>query len=387
MPQLASQNNNLNSNEKVKVLDEQEANSLLKTLAKINSGSLNKVGVDAVGHLFTDEFTKLGFIVKIYNHRTYGNLYYLQSPRVNTAIPKLLISGHLDTVFEPESGFTDVAEDKAYIYGPGVNDMKGGLVVALTAIQQAISEQGMPSNLGIVLCPDEELGSKAHADQLHKIYRQYDYAVVLEGAGDNYELCNQRKGVAQLSVVATGEAGHSGHWANRRRNAIDVLAECITHIISLADLSRGTSINTGYITGGGKLNIVAERAEAQFDIRYAKAREVERLENELRALSMHRSITYTLTQHFEPMEPNAKTEAFIQLIERAAKTTGQKVTFETRGSASDGNSMATAGIGVVDGFGVKGYEHHTHNEKMVKESLAKRARLLGAVVKQIQHNG
>jgi glutamate carboxypeptidase len=357
--------------------------ALVKKLAAINSGTNNKTGVDKVGTLIAEQFVALGFKLHRYRHAVAGDLLYLQSPTQQTDKQKVLISGHLDTVFEPETGFIDVTETVTELFGPGVNDMKSGLVITLRALRQLRNSGHTLANVGILLSPDEETGSKAHRTQMQTVARDYDAALILEGVGEDWELCHQRKGVGEIRVESFGEAAHSGHWGNRKPNAIDILARLITDIVALANLEQGTSINTGIVQGGTKINIVADHAVAQFDIRYLHAVELARIKAALHKLSKQYGATCELVTMFPPMTATNATKELMKTVSRAGKTVGRNVTFQERGSASDGNMFAAEGLAVLDGFGCKGQYHHTIKERMVKSSVKKQADLLAAAIEEI----
>ena len=187
----------------------------------------------------------------------------------------------------------------------------------------------------------------------------------------------------QIRVETYGEAAHSGHWGNRKPNAIDILAHLIIDIVDLANLERGTSINTGIVEGGGKINIVADHASARFDVRFMNASELERVKTALSKLSKQYSATCELLPMFPPMNATDVTKELMATVTRAGKSIGRKVTYQERGSASDGNMFAAEGLAVLDGFGCKGYDHHTVKERMFKSSIKKQADLLAAVVQEI----
>jgi glutamate carboxypeptidase len=357
--------------------------ALVKKLAAINSGTNNKAGVDEVGALIAEQFVALGFKPHRYSHAVAGDLLYLQSPIQRVDKPRTLISGHLDTVFEPETGFIDVTETATELLGPGVNDMKSGLVITLRALRQLHAAGHTLANVGILLSPDEETGSKAHCEQMQTIARGYDVALILEGVGENWELCHQRKGVGEIRVETFGEAAHSGHWGNRKPNAIDILARLITDIVALADLEQGTSINTGIVQGGTKINIVADHAAAQFDIRYLHTSELARVKAALHKFAKQYGATCELVTMFPPMTATDATKGLMETVVRAGKTIGRNVTFQERGSASDGNMFAAEGLAVLDGFGCKGQYHHTIKERMVKSSIEKQSDLLAAAIEEI----
>jgi glutamate carboxypeptidase len=356
---------------------------LIQRLARINSGTHNKKGVNEVGEYIVREFLSLGLRCHRYTHKTFGSLFYLDTDSSNLNKRRVLISGHLDTVYEPEAGFNTIKATSRQIWGPGVNDMKGGLVIALRALKNVRDITGTLSNIGVLLSPDEELGSQAHRAQMQRIAQDYNVALVLEGVGKHWELCDQRKGVAMIQLMTYGEAGHSGHWGNRRTNAIDILAHTIIDVVSFADLSRGTSINTGTVSGGSKINIVADSAQANFDMRYTQADEIQRVEKALAEVVHKYNAKCVFSLLMPPMYPNRDTHAVKQAIEKAGLRIGRKVAFEARGSASDGNLFADYGLAVIDGFGCKGFDHHTLKERAVTSSIVTQADLLSATLLEL----
>src|SRR5258708_1868687 len=128
---------------------------------------------------------ELGMKLRRFTHNQRGDLFVLESPVIEPRIPRLLISGHLDTVFEPHSGFTTLNDSEDYLHGPGVLDMKGGLVIAISALCRVTrAGQSLPANIGVILSPDEEIGSIAHSSILAKLYGAYDFGLILKGAGN-----------------------------------------------------------------------------------------------------------------------------------------------------------------------------------------------------------
>ena len=165
----------------------------LKKVVEVNSYTNNKEGVNLVGEIFDEWLQALGFEVTIYKRDTIGDHRYYQSLHVNNA-PKLLLLGHIDTVFPPGK-FEYFTEDDEWVYGPGVCDMKGGNIVLLEALRQLTCKGLKIQNIDILFVSDEETGSDDSKYLTAELSRKYDYCFVYEAAGVNLELVTGRKGV------------------------------------------------------------------------------------------------------------------------------------------------------------------------------------------------
>ncbi|MEX2130242.1 MAG: M20/M25/M40 family metallo-hydrolase, partial [Pseudohongiellaceae bacterium] len=258
---------------------QEEMIALLEQITNMNSGSLNKAGLQAVAAVFRTELSQLGFQMESLP----GGL--IEFPHCAGSEPgmdiadhllarregdgrRVLLMGHLDTVFPPESQFQSFTRQGDKLYGPGVYDMKGGLVVMLFALK-ALYQFGLLENqaISILLNTDEEIGSLSSRPYLEQQALVHDYGLVFEGSVNN-NMIRQRKGLGQAKLVVNGRASHAGSAHQDGRSAIRELAYKIIEMENLTDYETGVTVNVGIISGGEARNMVAPCAEAYVDLRY-----------------------------------------------------------------------------------------------------------------------
>ncbi len=354
----------------------------LSTLININSYTKNKEGVDQNGKLMIKKLKELGFEYKIFEREEIGNHIYFKSHKKEGK--KILLLGHLDTVFPPMS-FEEFREDDEWIYGPGVCDMKGGNFVALEALRNIKKEIGEIYNIDFLLVSDEETGSDDSKEVTAKIAKDYDYCMVFEAAGKNDELVTERKGVATFYIDIKGKAAHAGNSYKEGINANLEAAEKIIAITNLTDLEKGTTVNVGKIEGGIGANTISPHAKLTVEIRYSSAKERDRVLREFYDI-VHTSTVLgcesILTGGIQRdvMQSTPKQEEFIKVIEKLTKT---KTVTEKRGGVSDANIVASVGTAVIDGFGPYGDGDHTIHERASKKSYIQRIDFVTKILKGI----
>ena len=267
-------------------LDSQEENMLdmLERITNINSGSLNKQGVNELASIFGEELRHLGFSLETlpgeviempscpgsdYNVDVADHILASKSGSGS----KLLIMGHLDTVFPPGSPFQEFSREGDTMYGPGVSDMKGGLVVMLYALK-ALNESGElgDKSITVLLNSDEEMGSLSSRKYLEEQALLHDWGLVYESSG-NDRFTRERKGLGQARFVVHGRASHAGGAHKQGRSAIKELAYKIVQIEYITDYETGVTVNVGVISGGEARNTIAPCAEALIDLRYPEAQQ------------------------------------------------------------------------------------------------------------------
>ena len=262
-------------------LTSQEDNmlNLLERITNINSGTLNKAGVDEMSAIFNDELSLLGFSISTlpgdliampscpgsdYNIDVSDHLLATKSGEG----PKFLLIGHLDTVFPLDSPFQTFHRNGDVMYGPGVADMHGGLVVMLYALK-ALNEFGEldDKHITILLNSDEEIGSLSSRNYIEEQAQAHDWGLVYESSGTN-NLTRVRKGLGQARFVVNGIASHAGGAHEQGRSAIKELAYKIVEIENMTDYETGVTVNVGIVNGGEARNTVSPCAEALVDLRY-----------------------------------------------------------------------------------------------------------------------
>jgi glutamate carboxypeptidase len=244
----------------------------LKSIIEINSWTKNKEGVDKNGEIFATWMQKLGYTLERHERAEIGDHFHFSSKKKEGK--KLLLLGHLDTVFPPDT-FESFTEDAEWIYGPGVCDMKGGNYVALQALRNAKAKYGDIHNIDFLLVSDEETGSDDSKYLSADIAKAYDYCMVFEAAGANDEVVVGRKGVGTFFIDIEGKASHAGNNYSDGADANLEAAQKLMALVALTNLEKETTVNVGKMHGGIGANTIHERASKKsFTERIALVSEV-----------------------------------------------------------------------------------------------------------------
>ena len=399
---------NINASERELIdwleLREDEMASLLERLTNINSGSLNKRGLAEVASLFETELVSLGFATETLP----GDLVDMPScPGSNYDIDladhllakksgtgsRLLLMGHLDTVFRLDSTFQSYREDGDRVLGPGVSDMKGGLVVMLYALK-ALHAQGVLDDMAItvLLNSDEEMGSLSSRKYLEEQARIHDYGLVYESSGNN-TLVRERKGLGQARFVVSGRASHAGGAHEQGRSAIKELAYKIVEIEKLTDYESGVTVNVGIVSGGVSRNTIAPCAEGLIDLRYPTpeqgeeaARQFENVFNQVYSYPVDTGELSTNSWVNLHRPPKLATPASDQLLEKTraiGRLLGQELGVIDSGGGTDGSLTQAVGLPTLDSLGIAGTGAHTIREEGRLSSLLERAQLSAVLISRL----
>jgi len=347
----------------------------LKLAVAINSYTQNKSGVDKVGELFDKWFHALGYKIEIFKRSEIGNHRYYTSKN-NANAKKLLLLGHLDTVFPPNK-FETFKEDDTWVYGPGVCDMKGGNIVAIEALKE-LKKSGIEiQNIDVLLVSDEESGSDDSKFLTAKLAKKYDYCFVYEAAGKNMEVVTARKGVGTFFIDITGKAAHAGNHYNNGHDANLEASYKLQKLVALTNLNMGTTVNVGKIEGGIGANTISPHASLTFELRYTQESERDRVLNAVKEIVNTSYVEGTSSVlrggiQRDVMEESANS---IELIKEIEKITGDKLPYEHRGGVSDANIVSSCGVTTLDGFGPYGDGDHTIHERANKSSFESRIKL------------
>ena len=299
----------------------------------------------------------------------------------------IVLVGHMDTVFPADTSFTAYREDEERCHGPGVYDMKGGLVVAVYALK-ALSHLGLLDHIPVtVLCnSDEEIGSPASRPWIEAKAGGALAALVFEGGGATNEVVTGRKGRLGLNLTVKGQAGHAAK-GGAKASAILELAH---KILALEDLNDGQEItlNVGQIAGGIGPNTVPELATAALDARFLTPDGQRRLEQNLARIAAQGRVSGTSTtltvQSGRPAMPQSEGNRRLWGIAREqAHLLGYDLPEELRSGVSDANFIAGLGVPVLDGLGPVGDLDHSDLEFILKNSLCARSALTAATIAAI----
>jgi len=369
---------------------EQVMIDFLETVTNINSGSLNQDGLERISAIFRNELNALDF-----NTRTLpGHLIemphcpgsdlsldladHLLATRAGSGT-RVLLMGHMDTVFPIDSPFQAFSRDGDQVSGPGVYDMKGGLVILLFALK-ALDQFNLLDEhaISVLLNSDEEVGSLSSRQYLEQQAALHDYGLVFEGSVEN-NMIRARKGLGQARFVVNGRASHAGAAHQDGRSAIRELAYKIIEIENMTDYEAGLTVNVGLISGGEARNMVAPCAEAMVDLRYPEPQQgvvaQRRFEEIATALysvpedSGDVSTDVWINLHRPPKIPTAASDLLLNRTVAISRLLGREVGIADSGGGTDGSLTQAVGLPTLDSLGIIGSGAHSQREVAELASL------------------
>jgi glutamate carboxypeptidase len=297
--------------------------------------------------------------------------------------PGILVLSHVDTVHPLGTieGALAYRREGDRVFGPGIYDMKGGIVLAVAAFQRlARANVRRPLPLTFLLTPDEEVGSPASRRYIEAEAVRNRYALVTEPRRNGGKIVTQRKGTGHFDIHARGRAAHAGANHEKGRSAIRAMAGIILEAEALTDYARGITTNVGIVSGGSGANVVPEHCSIQVDFRVcdmATAAEVEGRFARLRTNDPDVEITVIGGLNRPPFVRDAGVDALFAKAAAVAEKIGMKLQSDgLSGGGSDGNFTAAKGIATLDGLGVDGDGAHTHGENMLFSSIDAGTRLM-----------
>ena len=350
----------------------------MRELVETESPSDDKAAVDRAGALVAGWAVELGGRVKRHKQKEFGDVLEVRFGAGRGRKPVLLL-GHLDTVWAMGTLKTmPWREAGGRIYGPGLLDMKAGVVMALAAIRAA----GTKRPVTLLLNPDEEVGSQVSRAITERVAKESEAVLVLEPA-QGLACKTARKGVGDYRLEVTGVASHSGVDFERGHSAVLELARLLEKVAGFTDLRVGCTVNPGVIGGGTRSNVIAEKAWAEVDVRIAKTSDAVKLDRLFRALKCEDKackLTVTGGLNRPPMERKPGTVALYKQARTIAKEIGFELAEAATGGGSDGNFTAALGIPTLDGLGAVGEGAHAAHESIVVEHVVPRTTLLAGLI-------
>ncbi len=354
---------------------------LLEALVLQPSSSRCKTGVNAVARLVSNSLSSSGMNLEIARQSEVGDHLIFRSPACKAGKPAILLFGHMDTVFPQDSPFNWYKEHEGRVYGPGVIDMKGGLVCAIYALK-ALAHCKLLETLPIIfICnSDEEIGSPSSSALFAREARNSALALGFECGGPHGEVATGRKGRLGYTMTVSGKAGHAAFAGADKASAILELAHKIIALEALNDQTRQIIVNVGTIIGGIGPNTVAEKAAAEIDTRFLSGSAAKEIVEKIAGIARQCSVpgtTSELTKTGErlPMEQTPANNHLFQIVSREANNLSLPCIAELRSGVSDANTIAQAGIPVLDGMGPMGDCDHSDREYMLRDSLLGRSTL------------
>ena len=300
---------------------------------------------------------------------------------------QMLLVGHYDTVFALDSTFQSPEWTTGDILrGPGVADMKGGILVMLDALS-ALEMSAQAEDVGwtVLFNPDEELGSLASAPTLAAAAESNDLGLVFEPSFPDGNLAGKRKGSGTFRIVARGVSAHAGRDHQIGRNAIAALARLTTSLDDLNGAWNETTVNVGYVHGGGPTNIVPDLAILKLNVRVPDAATADAITRSIETLAEAGSrdgISMTVDGFFSrpPKELTPQIEGLLRHAQTAGSSLGLNLSWHPTGGVSDGNNLGAAGLPNIDNLGVHGGAIHSGDEYVYVGSMSKRAALAATLM-------
>jgi len=305
--------------------------------------------------------------------------------------PGILVLSHMDTVHPVGTLASKLTyrREGDRVYGPGIYDMKGGLMLAVEAfrrIAQARRRTKLP--ITFLFTPDEELSSPVSRRVIEREARGQRYVLVTEPARDGGKVVTERKGIGVFVIRTRGRPAHAGGDPDKGRNAIVAMAEIVLAINGLNDARRGITTNVGLIAGGTARNTVAEECMIEVDLRFCDPANASEMEAKLKALKSSRPDIKTTVTGKITRPPFVRGRGVDLAFDKAA-TVAKEIGFNLKraprvGGGSDGNFTVAMGIPTLDGLGVDGDGAHTNHEYMLFSSIEPRTRLLQGLMEQLE---
>lgn len=366
----------------------------------VNSGSRNMDGLKAMESLILEAFEPLSPEVELIDLpdgelvnsagdvEIVPNARCLRLFRRPDANRKVLMTGHYDTVFATNHPFqTTKWLDDNTLNGPGVADMKGGILVmreALMAFEKLPEAQSV--GWEIILSPDEETGSLASAKILAERAPAADIGLTYEPALADGTLAGARKGSGNFTVVVSGKAAHAGREFFEGRNAVVLLSRIVGDLAALTDGRPGLTVNPAVVTGGVAPNVVPDRALCRFNVRLEEPEDAPWFEAQLATIMerYNKEDGFTVALHGginrPPKAISKANQRLMDIIADCGAELGIHVAYVPTGGCCEGNNLAAAGLPNVDTLGVRGGLIHSADEFVLVDSFTERAKLSALIL-------
>ena len=383
-----------------------QADAMLDTLlswSAINSGSRNRNGLQQMRAVLSDYFNDFPGTISdtalapgeyVQNDGVRAEVEY--EPALEICVRpdaeiQIVLTGHYDTVFPADSHFQQCTQiDEDTINGPGLADMKGGIIVMANALKLLEkSENAKRIGYTILLSPDEEIGSPGSAPRLMELGKKSHIGLTYEPALADGSMAGARKGSGNFALIIKGRAAHAGREHHLGRNAINAMAEFAVKMDALNGQRDGVTFNMAKIDGGGAPNIVPELAIGRFNVRMKETADMDWINTKIAGLieeinskdGISAELTGGFTRPPKPMAP-ANREVF-EWVRLAGELLGQNIRWAPSGGVCEGNNLWASGCPNVDTLGVRGGDIHSDREFLKISSLAERTKLSAVILLKI----
>jgi len=356
----------------------------LRLLVSAESPSTDKRAVDACGEVLREIMAqRIGASVEVVPREAYGDHLVF---KVGKGSKRTAILGHFDTVWD--IGRLPMKIEDGKFYGPGVLDMKAGLVQAIWATKALIDLELLNDREIRFLCSsDEELGSPSSREWIESEAVQCEQVLVVEPATSHTNALKiERKGTGRFEIKIKGRAAHAGNNPEDGVSAVHEMAEQILFLHGLNAPESGTTLNVGIAKGGQRTNVVADSAELSVDLRVSsvsEARRIEGLVNAMKPCLAAAQVFVTGGLVRPPLEYTPANQALFAVAQEAASALGIQIEGASVGGGSDGNFTSAVGVPTLDGLGATGVGPHAIHEHIIISDLPVRAALLAELIQRL----
>ncbi len=360
--------------------------ALLAEVVNIDSGSYDKAGVDAVGARFVRFFEEQGLPTTIEPHERFGNAIHVRLDDKPSNERPIVLMGHRDTVFpKGEVARRPFRIEGGRAYGPGVSDMKAGLVMNAFVLAAFKRFGGAPAPLAGLITSDEEIASPSSRPIIERVGRAARCVLNSEPGRPTGNIVTSRKGGVFMAFEVTGRAAHSGGNFEKGISAIGELAHKIVAMHALTDLKQGITVNVGLVKGGQSVNTTAPSAEGHIDLRYVRPEQRGPALAALQAIVDRATVAGTTARleikgEFLPVTATAEADELFATYQAAAADAGLKVAGEFSGGCADSGFTAAVGCPTLCGLGPVGGNAHTAEEYLEVETMVPRAQAMALAI-------
>lgn len=366
----------------------------LRTIVNVDSGTYTKVGIDQIAAYLQTRFHDFGFETSVDEQQEYGNNLVATHKGSAPNGPRILLIGHMDTVFPAGDAarrpFTlSEYEGRHIATGPGILDMKSGLLMGMYALYLLIQAgEANYASVTYVCNSDEEVGSPSSRPLIEKIAARSDAVIVLEPGRQLHTVVSSRRGIGRYRIEVHGVSAHAGVNPQAGRNAILELAYQVIELQAINGTIPGTALNVGIIQGGERTNIVPDYAYCDIDVRVSNQESIQAVEQAMHNVAQKTVLDGTrvalsgqiLSMPFEKAGGSAQ---LAKLARQAGNEVGIQLEDVPSGGASDANTTAGMGIPTIDGLGAGGGHAHNPGEYIELDYLPTRIALITSLLQQI----
>lgn len=370
----------------IKVYFEEKRQAMIDMLSdfvNIESPSHIKSAVDQMSAKIAGIFKNSGASVEIHAREEVGDI-VLGKWNANASGKPILILGHIDTV-HPIGSLAERPlriEADGRFYAPGAVDMKGGIVVAITALQGLAERGELPdSPIWFLATTDEEIGSLQSRELIEDLAKQSRLVLVLEPPTNDGSLKTSRKGTASYELTVKGKAAHAGNEPEAGINAIIEFSQQALDLHALNDLRNGTSVSVTMVSGGTATNVIPDLVTAKLDVRAITVRDYDRVHEKIMSRTPFIAGANVEMKRLHARPPMERNGELFEKAKAIAKAEDITIRGDAAGGGSDGNFTAALGIPTLDGLGPQGGGLHAINEHVLMNTLPQKAALVAVIIR------